>query len=374
MNLHPVISPLSERFDGVRRIAVLRGGGLGDLLFAQPALAALAGAYPEAEITLLGSAVAGELFAPDAPRILGAPHRVVRLPAIPGVTAPPEAARSPETERFVGARRDEEYDLAVQLHGGGRYSNPFLNALGARHTIGTRTGDAEPLERSLDYVYYQHEVLRALEVVGLAGAAPVVLEPRVEVERAERDTNVPLVALHSGATDPRRRWPTDRFAELAAGLVGDGARILLVGSAEDASLAARILARLAEIAPAAGRRVDDATGRMSLRGLAAALASADLVVANDSGPRHLAQAVGTPTASVYWSGNVVNAGPLGRASHRVQWAWTTRCPVCGRDCTQVGWTAERCEHDVSFVADVTTDAVLADARQLMATTAPARDR
>ncbi|HLT66466.1 MAG TPA: glycosyltransferase family 9 protein, partial [Microbacterium sp.] len=294
--------------------------------------------------------------------------------AIPGVTAPPEAARPPETERFVGARRDEEYDLAVQLHGGGRYSNPFLNALGARHTIGTRTGDAEPLERSLDYVYYQHEVLRALEVVGLAGAAPVVLEPRVEVERAERDTNVPLVALHPGATDPRRRWPTDRFAELAAGLVGDGARILLVGSAEDASLAARILARLAEIAPAAGRRVDDATGRMSLRGLAAALASADLVVANDSGPRHLAQAVGTPTASVYWFGNVVNAGPLGRASHRVQLAWTTRCPVCGRDCTQVGWTAERCEHDVSFVADVTTDAVLADARQLMATTAPARDR
>jgi len=107
MNLHPVISPLSERFDGVRRIAVLRGGGLGDLLFAQPALAALAGAYPEAEITLLGSAVAGEQFAPDAPRILGAPIREVRPPAIPGVTAPPMAARSPETERVVGAPRDD---------------------------------------------------------------------------------------------------------------------------------------------------------------------------------------------------------------------------------------------------------------------------
>jgi ADP-heptose:LPS heptosyltransferase len=98
----------------------------------------------------------------------------------------------------------------------------------------------------------------------------------------------------------------------------------------------------------------------------AALAErADVVVANDSGPRHLAAAVGTATASIYWFGNLINAGPLDRGRHRVQLSWTTQCPVCGRDCTQVGWTSPRCEHDVSFVADVPTAPVLADAMELL---------
>ena len=73
----------------------------------------------------------------------------------------------------------EEFDLAVQLHGGGRFSNPFLLRLGARHTVGSRTEDAAPLERTIPYTYYQHEPLRGLEVVGLAGAPPVWLEARL---------------------------------------------------------------------------------------------------------------------------------------------------------------------------------------------------
>jgi len=376
MTRSPALAPLSAPFDDVRRIAVLRGGGLGDLLFAQPAIASLASAYPDAEIVLLGSRAAGELFAPDAPRAFGAPHRAVLLPRIPGVTAPPEAEQPVESARFLDERRAEGYDLAVQLHGGGRYSNPFLLSLGARHTVGTRTPDADALERTLDYVYYQHEVLRALEVVGLAGAPPALLEPRVEIEDAAHELcgDAPLVAIHPGATDPRRRWPADRFAAVALGLVGDGARILLVGGAEDVPFCAEIRERIEQEAPGSAVRIVDASGRMGLRALASALAAADLMIGNDSGPRHLAQAVGTPTASVYWFGNVVNAGPLSRGAHRMQIAWITHCPVCGRDCTQVGWTAERCEHDVSFVAEVTPDAVLADARQLMATTAPARGR
>jgi ADP-heptose:LPS heptosyltransferase len=83
-------------------------------------------------------------------------------------------------------------------------------------------------------------------------------------------------------------------------------------------------------------------------------------VGNDSGPRHLAQAGGAPTVSIFWVGNLINGGPLSRAEHRVQLSWTTHCPVCGRDATQVGWTAERCEHDESFVRDVSVDAVYDD--------------
>ena len=60
-----------------------------------------------------------------------------------------------ELEAFFQAMQREEFDLAVQLHGGGRFSNPFLLRLGARHTVGTRTPDAARLERSVPYLDYQ---------------------------------------------------------------------------------------------------------------------------------------------------------------------------------------------------------------------------
>lgn len=363
--LAPVVAPPCAPFRDVRRIALLRAGGLGDLLFAVPALQALMAAYPEAEVTLLGAAVARDLL----PGREGGPHRVRVLPPVPGVGAEPGAAADAGAiERFVAEQRDEAYDLAVQLHGGGRFSNPFLLSLGARHTIGTRTDDAAPLERTVDYVYYQHEMLRGLEVAGLAGAVPVALEPRLgtsERERAEAaercGADRPVAVIHPGATDPRRRWPAERFAAVAAALVGAGARVVLIGDGADAHLCGGI----AHAVRASGDRVLDLSGALDLAALAGVLAHAAVMVGNDSGPRHLAQAVGARTAAVYWFGNVVNAGPLGRGRHRVQLGWTTRCPVCGRDATQVGWTAERCAHDVSFVADVPVAAVRDDALRLL---------
>jgi ADP-heptose:LPS heptosyltransferase len=98
------------------------------------------------------------------------------------------------------------------------------------------------------------------------------------------------------------------------------------------------------------------------------LLRASLVVANDSGPRHLAAALGTSTVGIYWFGNAVNAGSLSRAWHRLQLAWTTHCPVCGVDATSLA--AERCPHDDSFVAAVPVPAVLADARALLSAGPP----
>lgn len=364
------IAPPQERFDGVRRIAVLRGGGLGDVLFAVPALRALHAAYPEAELTVLGPPAAALL-----PGRVEGVDRALALPTGAGVTGATTDAGSnrAKVRRFTSDRRAERIDLAVQVHGGGRHSNLFLRTLGARHTVGTRTPDAVPLEHTLDYVYYQHEVLRALEVAGLAGAAPVILEPKVRVSEAERATAratlpaAPVVVLHPGASDPRRRWPPELFAAVARALIGDGVRIVLVGQGADAELCHRIVADLD-----APRCVKNLAGRLDLPALAAVLSVADVMLGNDSGPRHLAHAVGTRTASVYWFGNLINAGPLGRTRHRVQLSWTTHCPVCGRDCTQVGWTAERCAHDDSFVADVDPAAVLGDVRALLADAARVR--
>lgn len=364
-----------EPFDGVERIAVLRGGGLGDLVFALPAIAALRAAYPDAEVTLLGSPSHRALLSGR-----GLVDDVVDLPAVPGVGNPAAEPADDETvERFFAGQRARGYDLAVQVHGGGRNSNPFLLRLGARHTVGTRTPDAVDLERSMPYVYYQHEVLRALEVVALAGAVAASGGPLLSPSDDERAAALsllpassdgsPLVVVHPGASDPRRRWPASKFAETVAALAADGCRVAVVGGEEDRADAERIVEQARE--RVAGSRAVDREGIVSLAGrvdlpvLLAVLEAADVVIGNDSGPRHLAEAVGARTSSVFWYGNVINAAPLGRTSHRVAIAHRTTCPVCGIDISQVGWTAERCEHDDSVVVDVAVDEVLANTRELL---------
>ncbi|WP_022882865.1 glycosyltransferase family 9 protein [Gryllotalpicola ginsengisoli] len=344
-------------FPDVRRIAVLRGGGLGDVLFAVPALFALHAAYPEAEITVL-SGPSGDVLADRLPF----PVRLERLPHTPGVYD----GEGPEpAEEFFARWQAMPPDLAVQLHGGGRNSNPFLLRLGARHTVGTATPDAARLERTVPYEYYQHEMLRGLEVAGLAGAAPVVLEPELAAtagDRAAASSSVAgpvTVAVHPGATDARRRWPAEKFGAVARALAEQGAEVVVVGDASERGLADEV------VRAAASDRVRSLAGELDLSALCGVLDAAPLLVGNDSGPRHLAHALGTPTVSVYWCGNVINAGPLSRAEHRLHVSWQTTCPVCGRDQSHVGWTSPRCEHDVSFVAEVEVDDVLADARELL---------
>jgi len=364
-------------FERIERIAVLRGGGLGDILFAFPAIEALADAYPGAEITLLSTPLSRALLE-------GRPSPVddiQLLPVAEGVYSPEGEERgedAPALADFLDTMRSRRFDLALQLHGGGRFSNPFVLALGARHTVGAATPDAAPLERILPYVHYQHETLRWLEVAALAGAPPTGLEPVVRVTGRERREargrlldSAGLVVIHPGAMDPRRRWPASGFAEIAALCAGSGHQVIVVGAGEDVELAAEIVAAAG---PASPGMLTSLAGELSLSQLAGLLSWADVFVGNDSGPRHLAQAVGTATAGIYWVGNLITAGPLARERHRVQLSWLTHCPVCGRDSTQPGWKAERCEHQVSFVAEVAVEDVYQDVRSLMAGTAPARGR
>jgi ADP-heptose:LPS heptosyltransferase len=379
------IGPVLEKFTSVSRIAVLRGGGLGDLMFALPAMSALKAAYPEASLTLLGTPLHAELLSQTE----GPVDETVVLPFAEGVR--PGAEDQEELENFFGRMRDRNFDLAVQLHGGGRYSNPFLLRLGARHTAGTRTPDAARLERTVPYLYYQHEPLRALEVAGFAGAAPVELEARLlalpefrqrltaRLDRMPSSAERGRVVIHPGATDPRRRWPAERFGAVARKAADDGFRVLVIGDHSEKELAEAVVEHAVgrganDGAPQAGLQVESLAGQLGLGELAALLADCSVVVANDSGPRHLAQALGAPTVGVFWAGNAINAGPLGRSLHRIHLGWTTRCPVCGIDITQVGWTAPRCPHDESTVEAVAPEAVYEDVLQLTAMSLPPRGR
>ncbi|MBI4899725.1 MAG: glycosyltransferase family 9 protein [Actinobacteria bacterium] len=379
-------------FENVRRIAVLRGGGLGDLLFAMPAMEALAATYPGAELTLLGTALHAELLA-------GRPSPVHRVEEIPPGAAGPGAVDPDVRDRFLAQVRERgDFDLAVQLHGGGRQSNPFVLGLGARHTVGSGTSDAAPLERTLPFAYYQHEVVRFLEVASLAGAPALTLAPRLEVTSEDlaracaalgpRPVERPLLVIHPSARDPLRRWDVDRFALVARWAAEDGFDVVVVADPSERGLADLLVASATDDAradwaaearhekagawgPDPGRRLDEMpqpaagrgtiqslAGRLDLSGLVGVLALATVMLGNDSGPRHLAQAVGTPTVSIFWIGNVVNAGPLDRRAHRLHIGWVTRCPECGRDLS--GLSEASCEHQFELSPDVRPQDVYAD--------------
>jgi ADP-heptose:LPS heptosyltransferase len=275
-----------------------------------------------------------------------------------------------EVERWVAAMRAERFDLAVQMHGGGRWSNPLVARLGARTTLGLRAPDAPPLDRTLPYAWYQPEVLRYLELVGLVGAEPVTLHPRLSLldgDGAEAAALLPpgadpVVALHPGADDPRRRWPAPAFAAVGDGLAERGATVVVTGSAgERAAVEAVVAAMRHPAVPLAGA--------LSLPGLAGLYGRCAVVVANDTGPRHLAAAVGAATVGVYWAGNLVNAGPATRLRHRAHLSWTVDCPVCGARLPEPELPATHhgrpCPHDASWVAEVDPAAVLADAVSLL---------
>ncbi|MDQ6743743.1 MAG: hypothetical protein M3Z97_12680, partial [Candidatus Dormibacteraeota bacterium] len=166
----------------VHKIAVLRANALGDFIFCLPALEALRATYPAAEITLLARAMHQQLL-DGRP---GPVDRVVVLPRIRGVSVPDhQETDEKEAAACVEALKADRFDVAVQIHGGGAYSNPFLRSLGARTTVGLKAPDAEAPDRWIPYFYYQHEVLRYLEVVSLLGVRPAALEPRLQV--TERD-------------------------------------------------------------------------------------------------------------------------------------------------------------------------------------------
>lgn len=369
ISLESGVGPVLEKFPEVKRIAVLRGGGLGDLIYTYPALFALRRAYPGASVTLLGTPIHASLVAATE----GPVDDVEVLPFAKGVRDGDEDPQA--LAAFFTDIRERQFDLAVQMHGGGRFSNPFLLKLGARHTVGTRTPDAERLERNLDYIYYQNEPDRWLETVGLAGA-PTIIPPLLRPKQEYRQdlavlkdaARSPLVVIHPGATDPRRRWPASYFADAAASLAAEGAQVLVVGDDSEKALAQEVAELAQGKVPERDREaVRSVAGELDLGQLAALLDEATVMLASDSGPRHLAQALGTPTVGIFWVGNVFNAGARGRSMHRIHMSWVTKCPRCGADVTQVGWTAPHCGHDDSLIEGIAVADVVQDVRDLTAT-------
>ncbi len=342
----------------VHKIAVLRANCLGDYIFSLPALQALRQYFPEAEIVLLGRKWHAE-FLEGRPSPI---DRVVVVPPIKGIYGNPDLPDdSEEARKFFDAMTQEHFDLAIQVHGDGRYSNPFIRRLGARLTIGSRMPEAQPLDLWLPYNYTQSEILRNLEIVSLVGAHAVDLEPQIYVTARDREEadqvfqpdNRPLVAINPGADHPRYRWEAEKFAAVGDDLGFAGARVVLVGQEDDQEVCEKV-ARLMITQP------DLLYGRFSLNGMVGFLSQAGLMISNNSDYLRLAWAVGVPTVGIYWFGSLLTAGPLSRNRHRPAVSWRVSCPVCGLDSTRF-----TCDHTDSFMNDITVGEVLGSALELL---------
>lgn len=354
------------RVEGVRKIAVLRPNAVGDFVFALPALHALRHAYPEAELVLLGKPWHAE-FLRNRP---GPVDRVVVVPPLPGIGAPPEAPPDPAgTQRFVQQMRAERFDIAAQMYGGGRHSNRLVMRFGARLAIGAKADDARPLDRWVRYSEPSNRRLGLLEVAALAGARPVMPERELvvtDLDRREAAAVLPrspgerLALLQPGSTDPRRCWPAERFAFVGDALARAGATVAVNGSAAEVRLVRAVVQAMQ--APAV-----DLSGKLTLGGLCGLIERALLVVSNDTGPLHLALAAGTPGVGIFWLTNLIDGTPLRQGMLRTALSLRIHCPVCGAENVRT-----RCPHDASFVADVPALEVTELALSLLRASAEAR--
>jgi len=137
-----------------------------------------------------------------------------------------------------------------------------------------------------------------------------------------------LVALAPGARWLTKRWGGKRYALLAKALTEKyHARIALVGAGEEAPLTR-------DIERGAGFKMANLAGKINLKELAALLEMADLCVANDTAPLHLAAALNTPTVAIFGPTDPARTGPFSQL-HHVVYAGVSCSPCFSRKCSEM---------------------------------------
>lgn len=278
-----------------------RALGLGDLLTAVPALRALRRAHPGHRHVLAAPAWLRPMV-----DTLDAVHEHLAVGELD----------VPATSRDV--------DVAVNLHGSGPESHRVLEGIGAGRRLAFHHRDVPWSSGAPRWDPEEHEVhrwCRMLEEQGIR-ADPSDLDiaaPRVELP-AEL---IGATVIHPGAKAASRRWPADRFADVAWHEAQQGRRVVVTGSLDELPLARAVAwaAGLGESAVAAGRT--------DLAGLAAIVAAADRVVCGDTGVAHLATALSTPSVVIFGPTSPAAWGPPAerRSRHRALWAGRTGDPL-----------------------------------------------
>jgi ADP-heptose:LPS heptosyltransferase len=305
------------------KIAIFRALQLGDLLCGVPAMRALRAAHPDARITLIGLPWACTFVA----RFRRYLDDFIEFPGFPGM--PEREANVNELRSFYSKTRNR-FDRALQMHGDGRFSNPLVALMGAATMHGYWVpGRYRPQAgHFIEWRDRENEVqrwLRLLEHAGLPSKGTQLEFPLFETDWAElRQLGLherSYAVIHPGSQLPSRRWPPERFAEVADDLARSGLRIVLTGIHSEKELLEKVKRCMRQ--PAL-----DLCGRTSLGGLAALIGRARLLVCNDTGVSHIAAAMRTPSVVIACGSDPERWAPLNRDLHRVL-AHEVECRPCG---------------------------------------------
>ncbi|MDQ4036818.1 MAG: glycosyltransferase family 9 protein [Actinomycetota bacterium] len=271
------------------RLVVLRALGLGDLVSAVPALRAIRAARPDHEILL----ATPQHFEPLL-RLADAVDRVL-----------PAAGLQPL--RWMGPPPD----VAVNLHGRGPQSHRLLADVHPGELLAFRCPAAG--HEGPDWNSAEHEVQRWCRLVQQGWSCPAdPADLRLRPPRSA-DADAAAVVVHPGAAFPARRWPPERFAEVARWADQRGLPVRITGSTDEVDIA-RGVARMAGLEEAAL-----VAGRTSIRALAELVSTARLVVSGDTGIAHLAFAFGTPSVTMYGPTSPELWGPPQAGPHVALW-------------------------------------------------------
>lgn len=306
---------------------IVAPGWVGDVVMGHSLVQVVAARWPGEPIDVLAPSWARPLLArmPEVRGVLEAPdgHGRLDMIALFGVV---REARRRSFRRAIVTRRSFKAALVPWLAG-----------------VPTRTGTRGESRywlvndrRAVDATSHPRSVVR-LAVLGMpAGARPALDEvpwPRLRVDHARgRDVEArvgwtgggPLVVLAPGAAfGPAKRWPLERWTELAKRLADGGHGVVVVGGASERA-EGRDLAM-------AHPRVVDLTGRTSLDQVLDLMARSDVVVSNDSGLMHVAAASGARVVAIFGSSSPINTPPLSPTA-TVFWRALACSPCFEREC------------------------------------------
>ena len=313
-----------------RRILVVRLSALGDVLLATPAVRALKKRFPNAEIDWLVESGYLPLLeenphARPVPYDKGGRHR--RLAGL--LTLREELERG-------------GYDLVIDLQ---NKAKTWLLRGVADHAVSLKKrapGEALQALFGKDAILTRaHAVdlfLEALQPLGVTAdgsTLDLVLSQRSRDQAEALGLPANAVGLAPGARWETKRWPAERFAALATSFAAQGLQLVLIGGPGDREALAAVRAAL----PSTLQPKDTST--LGVGGLAAAIAGLKLLVAGDSGPVHIASAVGTPVLAIFGPTSPLRWRPLGANSAVVKLELpcspcsnhgTVQCPLGHHQC------------------------------------------
>ena len=328
--------------DDVRRILLLKMWGMGSIVLASPLLARLRERHPNARIDFV-SLRENESIIALYPEI----DRVISIDLARGVMS-----FLLETLSVIRRLRAERYDLLLDLEFFTRFSAAFSFLTRPRWSHGFsakgkwrgRLHDTEVPFNAYAHVtqnfltLFAGDAMSPIDPAEVEGpnALPLLSPPPDAWERCHAKLiaapqwreGQALVAVNPNAGDmaPERRWPTERFAELLVHLTGQlPVNVVVIGSPAERGRAEAVI-QVAGLE----QRVVNLAGKSDIGELIALLAHADVMVTNDSGPMHIAAAVGTSIVALFGPETPLLYGPL-RASpsqHHALHYLGLRCSPC----------------------------------------------